>query len=99
MLQPEVASHTHCAYLMYIGKTTRTLQARFTEYLRERENERGRPKILRLLNIYQDYLHFCCLTIAETERITDIEDALISAFLPPCNSEFPAEVRPAIGAF
>ena len=100
VIQPEVASHPYCAYLMYIGKTKRTLQQRFKEYFQEQENaERGRPKILRLLNKYQGYLHFCCLTIAETKQITDIENALIRAFLPPCNSTFPAEIRPVIGAF
>ena len=100
VIQPEIASHPYCAYLMYIGKTKRTLQQRFREYLRERENvERGRPKILQLLNKYQGYLYFCCSTMAETEQITEIENALISAFLPPCNSTFPAEIRPVIGAF
>ena len=100
VIQPGIASHPYCAYLIYIGKTKRTLQERFKEYFREERNaERSRPKVLRLLNQYKGYLHFCCVTIAETERITDIEDALLSAFLPPCNDKFPSSIRRVIGAF
>ena len=99
VIQPGIASHPRCSYLMYIGKTKRTLRERFREYFRERDNPAGRPKIVRLLNKYHGYLHFCCLAIAKKERIGEIEDALINAFLPPCNDQFPAEVRRVIGAF
>jgi hypothetical protein len=99
VIQPGIASHPYCLYLMYIGKTNRTLRERFREYLREREDPDGRPKIVRLLNKYQGYTHFCCSAIEKKERIGDIEDALINALLPPCNDQFPAEVRRTIGAF
>ena len=99
VIQPGIASHPCCSYLMYIGKTKRTLRQRFNEYLREQDNPKGRTKILRLLNQYQGYLHFCCSKIAETERIGEIEDALITAFIPPCNAQFPATIRHIVGAF
>ncbi len=99
VIQPGIASHSNCSYLVYIGRTERTLRVRFREYLREQNKREGRPKIVRLLNKYQDYLYFCCSVIAETERITEIEEALINAFLPPCNDQFSAEMSRVIGAF
>ncbi|MDE0011698.1 MAG: hypothetical protein OXU36_11150 [Candidatus Poribacteria bacterium] len=100
IIQPGIADHPHCSYLMYLGMTKRPLRERFKEYFREkRDVERGRPKILKLLHVYQDYLHFCCSAIAETEHIKDIEDELLKAFIPPCNDEYPAEISRAIKAF
>lgn len=94
VIQPGIAAHPSCSYLMYIGKTARTLQQRFREYFREQQNvAEGRPKILALLNQYQNYLYFCCSVIADTERIGEIEDALISAFIPPCNDQLPAAIN------
>ena len=100
VIQPKIASHPYCAYLMYIGKTERTLQQRFREYFSEQQDaEKGRPKLLILLNLYQEYLHFCCAPIVETERIMEIENALINAFLPPFNDRYPAAIRRVTGAF
>lgn len=99
VIQPGIASHFHCSYLMYIGKTGRTLRERFREYFRERNYPESRPKILEMLNRYEGYLHFCCLAIEEKEQITEIEEALISAFLPPCNDQLPANIRRIAGAF
>ena len=99
VIQPGIASYPYCSYLMYIGKTERTLRQRFREYLREQNNEAGRPKILRFLNQYEGYLYFCYSTIREKERIGKIEDALLDAFLPPCNRDFSSSIRRIIGAF
>lgn len=100
IIQPGIAGHPHCSYLMYVGMTERPLRERFKEYFREKQNiERGRPKILKLLHVYQDYLHFCCSAITETERIEEIEDALVNAFIPPCNDQYPAEISRPMKAF
>jgi len=99
LIQPGIASFTSCSYLMYIGKTERTLKQRFKEYISEKQKETGRPKIVRLLNKYQGYLYFCCSMIDPIISIGDVEKALLNAFLPPCNDQFPAEVRRVRGAF
>ena len=99
VIQPGIASHSDCSYMMYIGKTERTLRERFREYLRDQNKRTSRPNILRLLNKYQGYIHFCCSVIAKTERISEIEKELITSFLPPCNDQLPAGVRSVIGAF
>lgn len=98
VIQPGIASHPHCSYLMYIGQTERALRVRFRDYLYEKQNPKGRRKILRLLNKYQGYLYFCCSTIAKTEQIIEIEKALRIAFQPPCNSDS-TSAHPGIGAF
>ena len=105
-IQPSIASYQGCSYLMYIGIARgrpghpgRTLQKRFGDYLYEQNNPFGRPNILRLLNKYKGYLHFCYSVINERERLKEIEDALIRAFLPPCNDQRPGELNRAVGAF
>ena len=100
VVQPGIANYPYCSYLMYVGMTERPLRERFREYFSEKYNAiDGRPKIVKLLNVYQDYLHFCCLTIAETERIKEIEDELLNAFIPPCNDQYPTEISRVMKAF
>lgn len=105
-IQPDIASYPSCSYLMYIGIARgrsghpgRTLQKRFSDYLYAQNNPSARPKILRLLNKYKGYLHFCYSVIYERERLKEIEDALIQAFYPPCNDQYPGELNRAVGAF
>ena len=62
LVQPGIANHPACSYLMYIGKTT-SLYRRFMDYLNERNRDTGRPKILRVLNKYKDYVCFCYTTV------------------------------------
>ena len=97
LVQPGIVCHPACSYLMYVGKTT-TLKRRFREYLHEAQRETGRPKIMRLITKYPDHTWFC-FRIVSAENLERVEDALIAAYLPPANDKFPAEVRPAIGAF
>ncbi|MDE0484515.1 MAG: GIY-YIG nuclease family protein [Candidatus Poribacteria bacterium] len=99
VIQPGIATYPHSTYLMYIGSTMRTLQGRFEEYFDEQNKPTGRPLILDCLNDYQGYIHFCCSVIGQKERIDEIEKALIKAFLPPCNDQFPAGVRKTSKAF
>ena len=99
LIRPGIASFPYSSYLMYIGKTQHTLRRRFTQYLYEQNSPSGRSNIVRLLIKYQGYVHFCFSVVNNTERIASIEDALIAAFLPPCNTQLPTEVRNVIGAF
>lgn len=58
VIEPNIANYPSNSYLMYIGKTKRTLRQRFKEYIREMQRESGRPKIVRLLNKYPDNTFF-----------------------------------------
>ena len=97
VLQPALAGHPACSYLMYVGKT-HSLRTRFGQYLSQERRESGRPKVFRLLNLYEGYLWFC-ITRLPPEAIDDVEDALILAYIPPINDRYPAEFGQVIGAF
>lgn len=97
LIRPEIASHPACSFLMYVGKT-KSLHRRFGEYLSERNQATGRPKIVRLLNKYGDYLWFC-FTVLPEDAIADQERALINAYIPPFNDQYPAEIKAIRGAF
>ena len=97
LIQPGIANHPACSYLMYVGKT-KSLQHRFMDYLNERKSETGRPKIHRFLNKYQDYVYFCCTTVC-IDNLKNVEEKLINAYIPPANDQYPVEIRRIIGAF
>ena len=97
IVKPGIAGHPACSYLMYVGKTS-SLRRRFGNYLNEKNRETGRPKIIQLLNKYPDNLWFCFTQLPESE-LSSAEDALINAFVPPCNDQLPAKLLPGIGAF
>jgi len=97
LIQPGIANHPACSYLMYIGKTN-SLRRRFMDYLNERKRETGRPKIYRFLNKYQNFVCFCC-TPVKVADLTIIEDNLLNAYIPPANDQYPAEIRRIMKAF
>src|SRR5678815_4154365 len=43
-IEPHIAAHPGASFLMYVGKTeNQTLRVRFGQYLRERNDPKGRP--------------------------------------------------------
>ena len=97
LVQPGIADHPGCSYLMYIGKTT-SLRRRFGDHLSPERRERGRPKIFRLLHKYSDYLWFCYIELPP-ESIVHVEEWFNSAYLPPANDQHPADISKVVGAF
>ena len=97
LVQPRLARHTECSYLMYVGQAV-NLKKRFGEYLNAERRESGRPYIYRLLNVYDDYVWFA-FTQAPKAKLTSLENRLITAHLPPCNDMLPATIRKAAKAF
>jgi hypothetical protein len=77
--------------------TEGSLRKRFDDYLRECKSDRGRPKVLLLLNAWRKNVEFCCVTYSRNPKL--MEDQLIGAFLPPFNDQFPAQVRKIVKAF
>jgi len=100
IIKPSIADHPSCSYLMYIGKAQdQSLRDRFQQYFYEKTKKKGRPKIQRLLNLWDGYLWFCYATIDDTNRIHEIEGKLIGALIPPCNDEYPSDIRNAMKAW
>jgi hypothetical protein len=97
IIKPNIANHC-CSYLMYVGVTERqTLRKRFKQYLIERNNPKGRPKVVRLLNKYHNKnLFFCCTIFTDVDNLKIIEGRLINAFIPPYVSDLPATIRRVI---
>lgn len=95
VIQPGIAGHPGCSYLMYVGQA-KNLHKRFGDYL-TRERVR-RPKVVRLLEMYGGYIMFFYSKV-DKEILDNIEEELINAFVPPCNTKFTGEVQRARGAF
>ena len=95
VVQPGVAGHPTCSYLMYLGKA-KDLRQRFIDYLTVERHKR--PKIVRLLEKYRGYIQFLYSGVDERE-LDNMEDRLINAFVPPCNARFTGEINTAKGAF
>ncbi|MDQ1352297.1 MAG: hypothetical protein QG657_2603 [Acidobacteriota bacterium] len=97
VINPRFTNHPQ-RYLCYIGKADRTLKVRYREYFKEMNNEKGRPKILRLLNLWKGYIEFCYIEI-DNVNLLDLEKKLLGAFLPPCNGEYSTDVNRIVNAF
>ena len=95
VIQPGIAGHPACSYLMYLGKT-RNLRKRFIDYLNVERHKR--PKIVRLLEKYRGYIQFFYSGIDE-RKLDKMEEQLINAFVPHCNSRFTGEINKIVGAF
>ena len=90
------------SYILYIGQAgakggaTRTLRARFKEYLREPRRVR-RPAVALLLDTWPTCLVFCFATVdPDAVDLLDVERQLNDAMMPPFSQEdFSAEIRAA----
>ena len=95
VIQPGIAGHPACSYIMYIGKST-DLRKRFGEYLTTERHRRY--KIVPLLEIYDGYIWFIYSKV-DKNTLDVTEEVLISAFVPPCNSRFKGYLHTGHGAF
>jgi len=97
LIQPRIANHSMCSYLMYVGQTN-SLRRRFGNYLNREKHETGRPKVFRLLNKYPDHTWFCFSPVPEA-YLDSVESTLLIAYMPPANDRLPAEVSRIRRAF
>jgi hypothetical protein len=101
VVQPNIACHPHCAYLLYVGKAAGEsgFRARYGKYLAEKAAPTSkRPLVHRMVNLWFDYLWFSFAEVDDSQ-ITATEDKLLAAFRPPMNTEFPASISAAMRAF
>lgn len=97
LLQPDIADHPACSYVMYVGQAV-SLHRRFRDYVTEEQSPSGRPKIRRFLYKYKGFVVFCFAAVPQ-DTLDMCEDSLMAAYIPPLNTKFPAEIRAARGAF
>jgi excinuclease UvrABC nuclease subunit len=97
IVEPGIACHPSCGYLMYVGET-KDLNRRFSEYLRELDDKRGRPLIRKLLFMWKGNITFYYVKIDEGLK-KSVQDDMISAYRPPFNIEMDATIRQPQKAF
>lgn len=98
LISPINANIPHL-YLGYIGKTNRTLRERYGEYLHEMNNEKGRPKLVRMLNKWNGYVKFAFTVNFNGHSIDSVESRLNDAYLPPFNDKYSLSINRIINAF
>ena len=98
LVQPGIAQHPECSYLLYVGKTERSFRSRYDSYLSDwKKGDRStRPHVTEMLEKWQGFLWFSYAPITQANQIITVEDALLAAFLPPVNRDFPANVSTSV---
>lgn len=101
VIQPGIANHPHCSFLAYVGKAASKdgFRARYYKYRAELGSvDSDRPLVNRMVNKWYNHLWFCYADVTD-RYIVGVEDELLKAYLPPMNTEFPAEISAAMRAF
>lgn len=94
VVEPSIANHPSVRYLVYIGKTDRQdFRTRYDQYLAEPEKVKRREHIAQMVEKWPTHLWFYYATLPPNTDITAVEDALLAAFIPPHNHQFPADIR------
>jgi hypothetical protein len=98
VVQPGIANHPACSYLLYVGQTARNFRVRYREYLQDEAAgiDGRRPHISGMLNKWKGHLWFCFAHIDDESMIEPTEDALLAAYLPPANIEMPGKLNQKI---
>ena len=100
-IQPEIIP-TCGSYIMYIGMTAKqSLNTRIQQYQKEIGNDYKRDKIHRLFKKWGKYVYVHFLPVdASDVTIELLEERLIAALLPPCNSRITVKsIKRAVNAF
>jgi hypothetical protein len=103
IVQPGIAGHPNASFLIYVGKTTRSLRTRYQEYkrdLKKSPEKSKRPYVVAALRKWQNHLFFSYAPLMQAPStlkddkllITRTENALIKGFLPCVNKEFTGEI-------
>lgn len=85
-------------YILYVGITGQdskgTLNSRYRQYERERDQEKGRPRIVYMLKKWAGDIHFNFAPISDAKvNLKDVERSFLDAVIPPMNSaDFSADI-------
>lgn len=99
VLVPEIIGPPETAYLLYIGKTTRSFRARYGEYFPIGSDDWAARPIDRALAKWRDFIWFHFAPMENRDLVTSTEETLLNACIPPCNYRFTGTIGRAIGAF
>ena len=100
IVKPGIADHPECSYLLYVGQTeAQNFKKRFSQYFLEERKTKGREHIKLMARLWKKHLWYCYAPIDDLSLISQIEDSLINAFVPPLNRKFPGVLGKAKGAW
>jgi hypothetical protein len=89
--EPQIAGHTYVRYLLYVGKAEgQSLQDRVTSYLYEPRVAKPRVHVSEMVTKFGEQIWIYYAVVDDISSITNIEDQLLQAFIPPFNRDFPA---------
>ncbi|MBD2129237.1 hypothetical protein NDI39_03860 [Microcoleus sp. ZQ-A2] len=88
-----IAQHPAGCYLLYVGKVKdQNLRTRYRQYLRAETAWKNRPHIAQMISKWSEHLWFYYAEISDPKIINQLEEDLITAFLPPENRSWPAKI-------
>lgn len=99
VIQPGIANHPAISYLLYVGKVEKQgFRNRFRQYLGERiaGEKARRVHVTEMLDKWEGYRWFCFAAVDDEGQIEAVEDALLAAYLPPVNKDFPGTISRSI---
>lgn len=100
IVEPGIANHPYCSYLLYIGKAeNQSLRKRIAQYFYEPNDPKGRAPIQDMITDWLSHLYICFAVIEEVNKIDALENTLIEAFVPPMNQRFRGELGRAVRAW
>ncbi|MDX2105606.1 MAG: hypothetical protein SFY67_04310 [Candidatus Melainabacteria bacterium] len=101
IVKPAASASLQPSYLLYIGETTgQTLRERFNQYVRGIANLEERPKLITTLPKYEGFVYFHFAEVPPGGPTpVDIENNLLSGFVPPLNTKFSGIVSKVVSAF
>lgn len=92
--EPEIAAHPCCGYLLYVGMVdTSNFRKRFRSYLNEPSKPKPREHVMYMIERWKTHLWFYYSPLPSHVSAAPVEERLITAFLPPVNRDWPAEIR------
>ena len=98
-IAPRVAQHPLLYLVTYVGKADcMTLQARFLSYFSEKKKLKERSQMNRFLRRYDGFIMFSFCPVADVSTISEIEDELINALIPPLCKQYPSKVSAKVRA-
>lgn len=99
VIEPGIAALPSCGLLAYVGRAKTNFRKRYSEYVAEKDNIGGRPKVVVMLNQWSAHLAFYYAELPTPADAAEEETRLLAAFVPPYNSMLPAKVAGKSGAF
>ncbi len=94
VLKPNIGGLSELGYLLYIGKAEgQSLKKRCPQYLYEIKRKKPRLHIQEMFFRWGSCLHLYFAAVSTGLNVSQIEDQLLEAFVPPMNRDLPGRLQ------